>query len=170
MYCLSRAADYLKGQDSFTMRQILNSSGLFLLNRVCRPDGQTQLISDSAFESLLGLLPVVFSDSLDCQMARMSLFHPSRPSARLAISFLHRSTWKDVAAPNINLADSPVLQLGLTTAKFLLEKQEFDEASWVLTMLQDKFPKLNKSITKEQVDQAKAEALSLHLLDSLSFA
>jgi hypothetical protein len=61
--------------------------------------------------------------------------------------------------------------LGLDVASFLLQHQnQQEDAEWVIKFLQTNFPQQLGLEEKEQLEQAKAEAASLELLERLGIA
>lgn len=172
--CLSRAAGYLKGKTSSQMMVILGPPGNFLshLTNITPPDLQPP--SESAFDSFLGLIPVI-SKNTEYHFAHLNLRHPSRPSAESALSYLKKlDSLPTLQDPKLMVSRAPpqrnLIELGLNTAKFLLEKERFDDADWVMKYLQSRFPEQLGVQGRKTLERAKAEASSLQLLEGLNFA
>lgn len=171
---LSRAAGYLKGMTSSQMMVILGPPGNFLshLTSIAPPDLQPP--SESAFDSFLSLIPVISRDT-EYHFAHLNLRHPSRPSADSALSYLKKMDILQAAQnPDLVPSRTPtqrhIIELGLNTAKFLLEKERFDDADWVMKYLQSHFPEQLGVQGRNTLKRAKAEASSLQLLEGLNFA
>jgi hypothetical protein len=56
----------------------------------------------------------------------------------------------------------------LDTARFLLEREQYKDAQWVMDFLRDKYSRELGIKEREQFEQAKAEASSLQLLERLN--
>lgn len=163
--CLSRAAGYLKGLPSADLRAVLGPAGWFLAHQTTMSNSDHPPPSETNFESFLSLVPVI-SKYADLYFAHLNLIHPTKPSAELALAYLRDiSTKRDQASTERNH-----IQLSLDTAKFLLENDRSTDGEWVMDLLQTKYPKQLGLKQRKQLDQAKAEASSLELLESLSFA
>lgn len=171
--CISRAAGYLKGLSALQMRQLLGPPGWFLSHETIMSHSDHLPASELAFDSFLALIPVM-SREVEYHFAHLQLLHPSRPSASLALEFLRKlDTPRDGVTP-LNRASSTyehsIIQLSLDTAKFLLENERFDDAQWVMEYLRTHYPRRLGLAQREQLEQAKAEASSLQLLEGLSLA
>jgi len=173
--CISRAAGYLKGMTSSQMMVVLGPPGSYLSYITGMKHLDYQAPSESAFDSFLSLVPVISKDT-GYHFAHLNLYHPSHPSADGALSYLQKL---DTSSPPNHLPRTiitgastlrNIIELGLTTAKFLIEKDRFDDADWVMTFLQSRFPEELGVQGKLTIAQAKAEAASLQLLEGLSFA
>lgn len=173
--CLSRAAGYLKGMSSSQMMVVLGPPGNFLshlTNIAPLPDHQPP--SESAFDSFLSLVPTI-SQNTEYHFAQLNLRHPSHPSADSALSYLRKMNTTSIQQnPEQKVPRVPMtrhlIELGLNTAKFLLEKERFDDAEWVMSYLQRHFPQQLGVQRRNILSRAKAEASSLQLLEGLSFA
>ena len=168
---LHRATQLLEEFPDKLRRDLLSPPGHYLLKRVIF-DATCPPPSESAFETFVNLVPVIKEASTMSKiyMAQLSLKHPSRPEPSLALDLL-RSFDKKGALETMTVAQRPsYIQLGLETAKLLLENDQGADAAWVLDHLQTHCSKWLGLGDSKQVEQAKAEASSLRLLDSLSFA
>lgn len=165
--CLSRAAGYLKGVPAQTMIHILDPPGRYLATSAIFTHSRRAASSDSDFESFMSLLPVIFrAKNLRYYLAQLSLIHPTKPSVDLALEFL-----KTVGLPNSQPAfPRGYIQLGLDSAKYLLEKDRVKEALWVMDILRVNFPKQLGVEQKKQLEEVKAEASTLEILEGLSLA
>jgi hypothetical protein len=171
---LSRAAGYLKGMTSSQMMVILGPPGNFLSHSTSIAPPDLQPPSESAFDSFLSLIPVISKDT-EYHFAHLNLRHPSRPSADSALSYLKKmDTLQITQDPELVTSRTPtqrnIIELGLNTAKFLLEKECFDDADWVMKYLQSHFPEQLGVQGRNTLKRAKAEASSLQLLEGLNFA
>jgi hypothetical protein len=172
--CLSRAAGYLKGRSALEMRPYLGRVVWYLVKATIFHTHQPS--SESNFESFLSLIPGL-SKHTDYQFAHLNVLHPTKPSAELALDFLREldvtspseSTQKLVTEEKITHCHYQ-LKLSLDTAKLLLETNRFLEAEWVMDFARTRFPKQLGVKEKLQLEEAKAEALSLELLEGLSLA
>jgi hypothetical protein len=167
--CLSRAAGYLKGMTASQMRIFLGPTGRYLsyatgVSRADRPPP-----AESAFDSFLSLIPVITSNT-EYHFAHLNLHHPNHPTANLALSYLQsREHPPELSTPAPELVKrSRIIELGLTTARFLLEERRYDDADWVMNYLQAHYS--DQLGGKRTIERAKAEASSLQLLEGLSFA
>lgn len=165
--CLSRAAGYLKGLTVPQMRKVLVAPGWFLLHEATRLNSERPAPSPSAFESFFSLVPVL-SARPHYQLAIMSLHHPSTPSADLALAFFRERQYADYSSSLRGHNEADNITLGLDTAKLLLEHERYDDAQWVMDFLQSNYPDQLGIKSRGQFEQAKAEASSLQLLESLS--
>jgi len=170
--CLLRAAKNpsLQAQSPKNKRRFLGVAGCYLCAEVTNSSTAPQPISESAMDALIKLAPD-FSKLSDYHVAHLSLFHPSQPSADLAMDYLRAhvvlAPGKVISAELDQRRKRAIVTLGLATAKFLLEKDQLKEAIWVMDLLQTSFPELFKVPAKAK---AREEESNIHLLDSLSLA
>jgi len=168
-------AGYLKGKTRSDMMLVLGPAGSFLSHGTTSISARArQTPSESAFDSFLSLVPVISTDP-EYHFAHLNLHHPYRPSADLALSYLLKtdSVLNQGTPGNLLFKESKIrhlIELGLNTAKFLFEKEQVDEADWVMHYLQTNFPDRLGTQGNMLLEQAKAEALNIQLLESLSFA
>jgi hypothetical protein len=163
---MSRAAGYLKGLSSIEMQPLLWPAGEAVLYETIKTHSARPQPSQSNFESLLGLIPVI-SPSKDIWIAHLSLVHPTEPDARLALKYLRSID----PSKSSRLLVKRQIMLGLDVASFLLQHQnQQEDAEWVIKFLQTNFPQQLGLEEKEQLEQAKAEAASLELLERLGIA
>jgi hypothetical protein len=165
--CLSRAAGYLKSSTVSQLRNLFVAPGWFLLHEATRLNSERPPPSTSAFESFFSLVPVL-SARPHYQLAIMSLHHPSKPSADLALAFLRERQYAHYSTSVRGHTDADNITLGLDTAKLLLEHERYDDAQWVMEFLQENYSDQLGIKARGQFEQAKAEASSLQLLESLS--
>ena len=168
--CLSRATGYLKGFPSSQIRELLGPPGRYVSYETTMKHSRHLPASESSFDSFLALIPIIYGD-YHFQFAHLHLLHPARPSASLALEYLQRFDASRANDPlplfNNPSQESGIIQLGLDTARFLLEDDRFHDSQWVLSCLRTHFPKRLGLQQWEQLEQAKAEASSLQLLDAL---
>ena len=162
--CLSRAVGYLKGCPATRMRDLLSHSGWFLVNQTTQQHSQRPPPTPSAFDSFFSLIPIL-SKNPAYQLAYLSLLHPSHPSADLAFAFLQSL---EPESSLTRVRDHNYAQLGLDTAKLLLENGRYEHADWVMEFLRERYGKQLGISKRDQLEQAKAEASSLQLLEGLS--
>jgi len=170
--CLSRAAGCLKGSSLQQMRPFLGPPCWLLAHRTIHHLHPPP--SESSFESFLSLVPV-FTEHIDYHFAHLNVLHPTKPNVESALAYLRKLDTdsntdsfqepKDVRERRKLVAH---INLGLDTAKFLLETHRFSEAEWVMDFLRTNYPKQLGVEHKKQLEQARAEALSLELLEELS--
>jgi hypothetical protein len=162
--CLSRAAGYFKSASVIEMRVFLNYPGKALAKATLF--GAHKPSSESNFESFLRLVPAIFVGS-DYYLAHLNVLHPTKPTPDFALDYLSKN--RDV---NMLLRrnDSAQIHLCLDTAKLLLETKRYGEAHWVMDLLRSKYPKQLGVEESGQLEQARAEASSLKLLEGLSLA
>ncbi|KAE9376723.1 hypothetical protein N431DRAFT_435956 [Stipitochalara longipes BDJ] len=172
--CLSRAAGYFKSSSIVDMRPYLGPPGLFLAHRTIFSSHEPP--SESSFESFLGLIPVISKDS-DYYFAHLNVLHPTKPTPDFAMSYLSKHMHS--ASPTLQEIDGisearqsrSRIQFCLDTAKLLLETERFGEAHWVMDLLRTNYPRqLGVKEENRQLEQARAEASSLELLERLSLA
>ena len=169
--CLLIAANhpYLKVQSPSDKRRFLGVAGCYLCAEVTNPAAAPQAISDETIDTLIELAPD-FSKVPGYHVAYLTLFHPSRPSADLAVEYLRAHAVFTTGKISVELDQRrkrALVSLGLATAKFLLEKDQLKEATWVMDLLQTNFPGLFKVSAKAK---AREEESNIHLLDNLSLA
>ena len=162
---MSRAVGYLKGHPVSLLQDLLSGPGWFLIHETIQLHSERPPPTPSAFDSFFSLIPVLSKEPGPAyQLAYLSLLHPSRPSPEPSLAFLRQLN------PGFSLThvrDHGYVQLGLDTAKFLLENGRYGEAEWVMEFLRENYYKELGIATKGQLEQAKAEAASLELLEGL---
>lgn len=163
--CLSRAAGYLQGHTAITMRQILYPPGRYLVNNTVYTHSARKAVSDVDFESFLSLLPVMFyATRLSRYTAHLHLFHPTRPQVEPAMRFL-----KSMHLLRSNQTQTrEIVQLGLDTAKHLLEKDRVPEALKIMDILRAEFPGELGVPQRKQLEEVRSEASIMELLEGLS--
>jgi hypothetical protein len=162
--CMSRAVGYLAGYPAVRMRDLLSHPGWFLVHETTRLHSQRPPSTPSAFDSFFSLVPILSKEPA-YQLAHLSLLHPSRPSADLAFVFL-QNLEPDFSLRHVR--DHNYIQMGLDTAKALLESGRYKHAEWVMEFLRERYSQQLGISSREQLEQAKAEASSLQLLEGLS--
>jgi hypothetical protein len=179
--CLSRAAGYLKGLPANEMVRLLGAPGRFLSHETIMSHAtfynapHHSPASESAYDSFIALVPVIAIRKFDYHLAHLTLLHPTRPNADPALAYLKKlePSETEYATPLVK-SSSPherrVIQLGLDAAKFLLERERFNDAQWVMQYLRTHYSRHLEFAQREQLEQAKAEASSLQLLEELSLA
>jgi hypothetical protein len=167
---LSRAAGYFEDRN---LTGWLNPPGRFLIYKTTMSKQERLPPSASAFESFLSLVPAMFKD-YEYQLAHLYLLHPSKPSAELALSFMEKMRRDErTGKPSTSvttLRENRIIQLGLDTAKFLLENDQYKDAEGLMEYLQFTYPKQLGVTRMKQLEQAKAETESLQLLEGLGIA
>jgi len=169
-----RAAAYLEGMSLTQKRHALGPPGCYLSHESTR-HSRHRPASPSSFDTFLELIPAISRDA-DYHMAHLSLYHPSRPSAALALAFLRRTHSVLPTDPLTShkhhraSREYGLINLGLDTAKFLLERDQFADADWVMDYLRSNYPRQLGMEQRRQLQQAEAEASSLQLLEGLSLA
>lgn len=173
---LSRAAGYLKGLSTAEMMKVLGPPGWFLIRESVMSNSTRPQPSEAGFESFLSLVPVV-TKRPDRYFAHLSLLHPTKPSPDLALDYIRSidakksreeiSRTKSFAATE---SDKHNIQLGLDTANFLLEHHRYSEADQVMNFLRTNYPAQLGIKERRQLEQARAEASSLELLEGLGLA
>jgi hypothetical protein len=162
--CMSRAVGYMMDCPIGRMRDLLSPPGWFLLAQTTELHSERPPPSPSAFESFFSLVPVLSKDSA-YQLAHLSLFHPSEPKVDLALAFLRNLS---LSSSVRHIKDYSYINMSLETAKFLLDRERYEDAEWVMNFLRERYPKQLGIRQRGQLEQAKAEASSLQLLESLS--
>jgi hypothetical protein len=171
---LSRAAGYLNGMSVEKVRLGIGPPGCFLSHQATMLSSERPMATESNFESFIGLVPTMTIDT-EYHFAHLNLLHPSTPTAELALAYLQKMESKQSSsAVEQYLRNGPrdhnLIQLSLDTAKFLLERDRFADAEWVMGYLRSNYPKQLGLEQRRQLEQAKAEASSLQLLEGLSLA
>lgn len=168
--CLSRAAGYLKGMSTAMMVNILGPPGHYLAVEALSTHSIRAASNASDFESFISLLPVIFVEgkSLEYYTARFNLIHPTQPNVDSALEFL-KTIGPEPCRPAFKRG---YIQLGLDSANYLLEKDRVKEALWVMDVLRVNFPKQLGVFAeqKKQLEEAKAEASVMELLEGLRLA
>ena len=162
--CMSRAVGYLSGCPAGRLRDLLSAPGWFLVNESIKIHSERPPATPTAFDSFFSLIPVLSKDP-EYQLAHLSLLHPSEPSADLALAFL-RALNPDASLRHVK--DHSYIKLGLDAAKALLENGRYGDAEWIMEFLRGNYSRQLGITGREQLEQAKAEATSLQLLDGLS--
>ncbi|KAL2067402.1 hypothetical protein VTL71DRAFT_1827 [Oculimacula yallundae] len=171
---LSRAAGYLGGLSKRTMLDLLGPPGWFLIRTSIMPDSSRPPPSEAAFESFLSLVPVI-TRTPTRYFAYLNLLHPTKPNADLALDYIRSVNAKKSAQTNsqsepTTVTDYQNIQLGLDTAKFLLVQHRYTDADQVMEFLRTHYPEQLGIKERRQLEQAKAEATSLELLERLGLA
>jgi len=170
LLCMSRATGYLKGFPAKEMRMILGPPGRFLIGKMNDSMSQRLLVSESSFESFLGLLPVI-SKFTDFYLAQLSLLHPTRPSADSALAYIRGDgPLKHIMSKISGRRDRPQIMLCLDTAEFLFKNSLYTDAAFVMKFIQDNYQKPLGMTQIKEVEQAKAEASTMRLLQGLGLA
>lgn len=162
--CITKAGQHLSGMTTAQMRAALSPSGLFLTHETLLYPSHHQPALPSTFDAFLALIPAFASD-VNYYTARLYLRHPSNPRADLALTFL-----KYKRKANFEEDVTKVIRLGVDTARFLLEHDQYDDARWVMNYLSTRFPKQLGIEETKIIERARAEASSLELLEGLSLA
>jgi len=172
--CLSRAAGYFKSSSIADMRPFLGPPGGLLAHRTIFRSHATP--SESSFESFLGLIPSITTDS-DYYLAHLNVIHPTSPTPDFAMNYLSKrmdstsGSLPELSSKSVFRQSRYRIQFCLDTAKLLLETERFGEAHWVMDLLRTNYPKqLGVREESQQLEQARAEASSLELLERLSLA
>jgi hypothetical protein len=172
--CLSRAAGYFKSSSLVEMRPFLGPPGLFLAHQTIF--GTHVQPGELSFESFLGLVPLISKDS-DFFFAHLNVLHPKKPTPDFALNYLskHMDPIRESLQEIDGIAEARQsrsrIQFCLDTAKLCLETKRFGEAHWVMDLLRTNYPKqLGVKEENKQLEQARAEASSLELLERLSLA
>ncbi|KAH6719106.1 hypothetical protein BKA61DRAFT_473907 [Leptodontidium sp. MPI-SDFR-AT-0119] len=172
---MSRAAGYLGGLSTSEMTRILGPPGWFLIRASVMPRSSRPPPSESAFESFLSLIPVI-SKSPARYFAHLSLLHPTKPNPDLALDYIRSidanksKQKKGRQSKAATESDHHNIQLGLDTANYLLVQHRYTEADEVMEFLRTHYPKQLGIKEMRQLEQAKAEASSLELLERLGLA
>jgi hypothetical protein len=107
-------------------------------------------------------------------LSRLLLAHPIKPDATYALKFLKETLFPEIESktkPSVSRHhSSQIMHLGVETARHLLERERFTDASWVIAKLQKNFPEELGADHTKAVEQAKAEAASIELLSQLQIA
>lgn len=162
--CMSRAVGYLTGCPVARMRDLLSGPGWFLVHETIQLHSQRPPSTPTAFDAFFSLIPILSKDPA-YQLAHLSLLHPSHPSADLAFAFLQNLD-PDFSLRHVR--DHGYIQMGLDTAKALLENGRYGHAEWVMDFLRERYGQQLGISSRDQLEQAKAEASSLQLLEGLS--
>ncbi|PVH87298.1 hypothetical protein DL98DRAFT_510160 [Cadophora sp. DSE1049] len=170
---MSRAAGYLGGLSTPEVNKILGPPGWFLIRASVMPQSSRPPPSENAFESFLSLIPVI-TKSPARYFAHLSLLHPTSPNPELALDYIRsivsKSGQKRSRSKPATESDHHNIQLGLDTANFLLQHHRYSEADEVMEFLRSHYPKQLGIKEMRQLEQAKAEASSLELLERLGLA
>ncbi|KAH7330201.1 hypothetical protein BKA65DRAFT_53800 [Rhexocercosporidium sp. MPI-PUGE-AT-0058] len=167
---MSRAAGYLKGFSASEMTGILGPPGWFLIRTSVMPGSSRPPPSETAFESFLSLIPVILRNPAR-YFAHLSLLHPTKPNPDLALDYIRSiDAQGEHRAPQSKASDHHNIQLGLDTANYLLVHHRYTEADEVMEFLRSRYPKQLGIKEMRQLEQAKAEASSLELLERLGLA
>jgi len=164
--CMSRAVGYMKGYPAGYLRDLLSSPGWFLVHESTRVHSERPPSTPSAFDSFFSLIPVLFKAPAYA-LARLSLIHPSDPNVDPALAFLSQL---NPGSSVRNVKTYAHTHLALGTANFLLENGRYNDAERVMEFLRENYSEKLGISARDQLEQAKAEATSLHLLEGLSLA
>lgn len=172
--CLSRAAGYFKSSSIIEMRPFLGPPGLFLAYKTIF--GKRTVQSESAFNSFLGLVPLISKDS-DYFFAHLNVLHPTNPTPDFALNYFAKymestpASIQEIEGVAQTRQSQYRIQFCLDTAKLLLETKRFEEAHLVMDLLRTNYPKqLGVEEDNKQLEQSRAEASSLELLEKLNLA
>lgn len=172
-----RASEILKSH-MVPGRRILYRPGRFLARESTSISSHLPPSPDT-FEAFLKTVPL-FSPIPKLQLAHLNLYHPTEPNASLALQLLReakKAFTSGFATDEPSFRNLPkifpewqIISIGLDTAKYLLERNKYGDARWVMDFLQQTFPKQLGVDQEKQIEIAKAEAWSLELLESLKLA
>lgn len=168
LLCMSRATGYLQGFPSKEMRMILGPPGRFLIGKMNDPQSQRLLVSETSFESFLSLLPVI-SKYTAFYLAQLSLLHPTRPTADPALAYI-QNDGPLKHAKGSERKDKPQIMLCLDTADFLFKNSLYSDAEFVMQFIQENYQRPLGMTQDREVEQAKAEASTMQLLQGLGLA
>lgn len=157
--------------------QVLAKAGRYLCNEIVDPLASHPTPSPELFDFFLSIVPTFYSQR-NTYLPRLLLHHPTKPDASLALDYLRgvETTISASIEPKAEQAtlnadshhDSQIIDLGLHTARYLFEHDQFDKAHWVMNFLQERYAKQLGISQKKQFKQAQAEASSLELLNNLN--
>jgi hypothetical protein len=173
-------ADNMLSRLRCEFRPVLKRAGDYLYWMIVQRHVSRPASSPEMFDLFLSILPrLSFRNKI--AWSNLVLYHPTKPDAKPALKCLKKakkiaSTASDVEAQHAllkenNYSDSRTIYLGLDTARFLLERDQHTEASWVMNFLHETYGKqlgLSQKDLFSKVEQVQAEASSLELLNSLS--
>ncbi|RFU33093.1 hypothetical protein B7463_g3237, partial [Scytalidium lignicola] len=162
--CIASAGQHLAGMTTAQMRAALSPAGLFLTHQTLLYPCRHQAASPETFDSFVSLIPA-FATDVHYYTARLHLRHPLRPRADLALSLL-----KSKQKSSFQEENTKIIRLGVDTARFLLEHDQYDDARWVMNYLSTRFPKELGIEETKIIERARAEASNLELLEGLSLA
>ncbi|KUJ07986.1 uncharacterized protein LY89DRAFT_346891 [Mollisia scopiformis] len=174
--CISRAAGYLKRVSSAEMTTALQPAGMLILNRTCMPTNFAPhpTPSEVTFESFVSLVPIISPRKYNRYLAHLALLHPTKPDPGLALDYLQNiesSVDSDkLWALQPKDKKASVIQLGLDAAKVLLEQGRHSDMEWTMEFLSKNFPQQLGLNQRRQLEQVKAEASSIELLESIGIA
>lgn len=160
---MSRAIGYLQGCPKDHMRSLLSAPGWFLVHETTKLHSERPLSTPSAFDSFFSLIPVLSKHSAYL-FAHLSLLRPSGPSTDLALDLLRHL---DPTFSMSKFLEKGYICMALDTAKALLEAGRYEDGEWVMDLLRDRWSQQLGIAGRGQLEQAKAEATSLQLLEGL---
>ena len=175
-------ADNMLSRLRCEFRPVLKRPGKYLYWTIVHQHAPRPASSPEMFDLFLSILPRL-SFRNKTAWSNLLLYHPTKPDARPALKCLEKakkiaSTASDAEAQHAllrenNYSDSRTIYLGLDTARFLLERDQHTEASWVMNFLHETYGKqlgLSQKDLISKIEQVQAEASSLELLNNLNLA
>jgi hypothetical protein len=175
--CIANASSYLDDKPYRLPILGIPTSALIDITVRSHADRPPPLVS--SFEGFLRMVagrPNRYGQAFD--EAHLILLHPTHPSADPALEVLRHwnpRSWDaeflKVTPLNAARIRNSAVQLGLGTAKFLIEKKQYDDLDFVMDYLRWNFPReLGYVKQEEELENAAAEASSIEMLDALRLA
>ena len=164
--CLLRATKLAKGTDDSVMGMSMEKVPWTLFKVILGRMNLNQKlqISPAVFDSIIQFFDADFRSRYPSALLHM--LHPTHPSAEKALKLLRGKT------KHLTTSNKVMLRLGLETASFLKEHQDFIQAKSVLTMLANRYPKELGIIVEADDNNNKGQETlaSLLRLESLGVA
>lgn len=174
----------ISGTQFSALSRILKLSSNHIIKHITTAPPIHEKSASELFDSFIGSL-CSYNARYRVQVPRLLLFHPSKPCAGPALDLLrkckssghvtapkkgsrHEAVYFDIQKYG-KIREIAVFEIGLETARFLLEEDRSNDARWILDFLQSYFPnQLNLEGQEKHLEQAKSEAASLEFLEELN--
>lgn len=164
---LGRARDILVSSGYQAGQHLFRQSGPYLCWEIIHGSASRPAPSREMFDNFLSTVRLSKQN-----FAHVLLYHPTKPDAGLALRVLKDAEAAISAPLNPEIQrvkhHERVISLGLDTARYFLERDQFTKAHWVMNFLQERYGK--QLGMAQKIEQARAEASSLELLQSLNVA
>ncbi|TVY87123.1 hypothetical protein LAWI1_G007657 [Lachnellula willkommii] len=178
---MSRATEHLRHLSLEQARYVLGVPMRNIIGLTKTADWDRPPASESNFDSFLRLIPTTSRPRFEYDVAHLWLLHPTRPSVEPALEMLREvhtygvpliSSMPEKLDDRQPFLNNRIMRLGCEAAKYCLKLDRYREADEIMACLRLHFAtQLGlEQRQQERLEDAEAEAASLHMLENLRFA
>ncbi|TVY18450.1 hypothetical protein LARI1_G004406 [Lachnellula arida] len=178
---MSRATEHLRHLSLEQARYVLGEPMRNIIGLTKTADWDRPPASESNFDSFLRLIPTTSRPRFEYDVAHLWLLHPTRPSVEPALEMLREvhtygvpliSSMPEKLDDRQPFLNNRIMRLGFEAAKYCLKLDRYREADEIMACLRLHFAtQLGlEQRQQERLEDAEAEAASLHMLENLRFA